>query len=168
MKVKEIMKTGIISLDPNLSCKEAARVFLENKISGAPVINARGELVGIISEKDIFRGLFPCYRDFYEAPDAYLDFEELEADAAAAAKESVSKVMITRLITASPETPILKVAAQMLSSGIHRLPVVDGGKLAGIVTRRDIYRAIMRKYLGLKEVKENKKRPARSKTVKSK
>jgi CBS domain-containing protein len=108
--------------------------------------------------------MFPSYREFYETPDAFLDFEELEKEVTRAGERRVEEVMAQRLITATPETPILKIASQMIASGIHRIPVVEGQKLVGIVSRRDIYRAIMREYFGLWEVeeKETKAKPKSS------
>jgi CBS domain-containing protein len=150
MKVKEIMKTEIIKINAEKTCKEAAKLMIESKISGAPVVDESGKLVGIISEKDIFRSFYPSYKEFYENPEYYYDFEMLEKNAKIFSEsKKVKDVMAERLITAEPETPVLKVGAQMVASGIHRVPVVENGKLVGIVSRRDIYRAIMRIHLGM-------------------
>jgi CBS domain-containing protein len=155
MKVKEIMKTQLITIPKETSCKEAARILLKEKISGAPVVDDTGKLIGIISEKDVFRSLFPEHKEFHESPESYLEFEEMEYNARSAAEEKkVNDVMTDRLITANPETPILKIGALMIASGIHRVPVLKKGKLIGIATRRDIYRAIMREYFELWDVME--------------
>ncbi len=155
MKIREIMKTEMVTVLVTLTCKEAARLLIEHKISGAPVVDETGALVGIVSEKDIFRSFYPSYREFYENSDYYYDFERLEGEAQAASEQkTVADVMANRLITAEPDTPVLKVGAQMVASGIHRVPVVENGKLVGIVSRRDIYRAIMRDHLGLWEDKK--------------
>ncbi|MBI2636740.1 MAG: CBS domain-containing protein [Parcubacteria group bacterium] len=149
------MKTEMVTVLVTLTSKEAARRLIEHKISGAPVGDETGALVGIVSEKDIFRSFYPSYREFYENSDYYYDFERLEGEAQAASEQkTVADVMANRLITAEPDTPVLKVGAQMVASGIHRVPVVENGKLVGIVSRRDIYRAIMRDHLGLWEDKK--------------
>jgi CBS domain-containing protein len=152
MKVKEIMKTDIITIHKDLSCKEAARILLENKITGAPVVDDEGKVVGVFSEKDIFRALFPSYREFFESPGTYLDFEKMEEEAESAAVEKkVEEIMKKNYIVATPDAPVLKVGAQMIVTGFHRVPVLEGGKLVGMVTRHEIYQAILKKYFGLEK-----------------
>jgi len=150
MKVKEIMKTEVIRLNQNMSWREAAAMLLENNISGGPVVDDEGSLVGVLSEKDLFRGIYPSYEDFYKTPGAHLDFEKLEKEAGQVENKTVGNVMNKRLITASPDDPILKIGGQMVASGIHRVPVVDENKnLVGTVSRGDIYRAILANYFNI-------------------
>ena len=144
MRVSEVMAVDILCVPPGLSWKEAARLFLEARVSAAPVVDASGSLVGILSEKDLFRGLFPRYVEWMAAPHAFHDFEAMERPDVA--DRDVSELMARRLITASPETPVLKVGALMAASGIHHVPVVDGTKVIGMVNRGSIYRAILQKY----------------------
>ncbi|KKU72873.1 MAG: CBS domain containing protein [Parcubacteria group bacterium GW2011_GWA2_47_26] len=151
MLVKEVMKIKVVTLDPEMTCREAAEVLLQHKISGAPVVDTRGKLLGVISEKDLFRAIYPNYREFHEGEGAYLDFEKLEQEAKGAGDKKISEVMSSRLIVAAPDTPILQIGAQMIASGIHRVPVVDNGKLVGMVSRRDIYGRILNNYFGLWE-----------------
>lgn len=138
------MKTEVIRLNQNTSWREAAATLLENSISGAPVVDDEGNLVGILSEKDLFRGLYPSYKDFYDTPGAHLDFEKLEKEATSIENKNIGEVMNKRLITAKPDDPILKIGGLMVASGIHRVPVVDNdNNLVGTVSRGDIYRAIL-------------------------
>jgi len=150
MKIKDLMKTLVFSLHPDMKWKEAAETLLGRGISGAPVVDDEGKLIGILSEKDLFRGIYPSYEDFYKTPGAHLDFEKLEAEAQQVKNKTVAEVMNKRLISAHPEDPILKIGGLMVASGIHRVPVVDSeDKLVGMVSRRDIYRAILKNYFNI-------------------
>lgn len=150
MKVKDVMKKDLITVHQDMTCYEAASLLLKHKITGAPVVDDQGKLVGVFSEKDIFRALFPNYQSFYENPELFLNPEESEKEVKSNILErKVSEVMKKNFVVANPETPILKVAAQMITTGFHRVPVLENGKLVGIVTRHEIYRAILEKYLNL-------------------
>ena len=68
MKVKEIMSREIITVTPETLLKKAVAILAKQKISGLPVVNKDNKLVGIISEKDILRAMYPSYAEFYENP----------------------------------------------------------------------------------------------------
>lgn len=145
------MKTDVITVSPSLSWRDAAALFLGRGISAAPVVDDAGHLVGILSEKDLFRGLFPSFKDWVQAPENYLDFDLMEHHAADAMGKTVADVMSTRVITAAPSTPVLKIGALMVSSGIHHIPVIENDVLVGIVGRGDMYRAILKQYFGMEK-----------------
>ncbi len=149
MKVSEIMKKEVIAVKKGTPYREVAEILIKNKISGAPVVNDKGEILGVVSEKDLFRAVYPDYKDFYESPEAHLDFERLEEEAKKAGDKKVEEFMSTRLIIADPETPVLKIGALMVATGIHRVPVVKDKKVIGMVSRRDIYRAILKERFNL-------------------
>ncbi len=149
MLVREVMKTKVVVIDKEMNCRDAAQVLLQHKISGAPVVDEKNKLVGVISEKDLFRAIYPSQAEFIEAEGSYLDFEKLEQEAKGAGDKKVAEVMSMRLITATPDTPVLKIGAMMIASGIHRIPVVDGEKLVGMVSRRDIYSKVLKNYFEL-------------------
>ena len=150
MKVKEIMHTNPFTIAPSVRCDEAVRMFLEHHVSGAPVVE-EGKLVGFLSEKDVFRAMFPDYKDFYLTPESALDYDRMENEARSAAECPVADVMSRRPLTAGPETPVLKVGAHMVATGMHHVPVVEEGKVIGLVSRGDIYRAILQRYFVDKE-----------------
>lgn len=144
MTVKEIMKTNIISFRKGTSVFEAAKILAENKISGAPVIDEKNRLIGIVSEKDIFKALYPNYEDFYLETGMRTDFEKIEKRTSEVIKLKVEDIMRKEVISVSPDTSIVKVGAIMLARNIHRVMVVKENKPCGIVTRRDVYRAIFK------------------------
>lgn len=132
-------------------------MLLHHHISGAPVVSREGGVIGVVSEKDVFRAIYPSYEEWYAGPQAFTDFLALEQEARAAQEKRVEQFMSTRVKSVSPDTPVLKVGALMVATGIHRVPVVDQGKLVGMVSRRDIFRAILRVHFGLDETTDGKK-----------
>jgi CBS-domain-containing membrane protein len=152
MIIRELMRGTIATVQAETSWKDAAQLFFDHHISAAPVVDDHGHVVGILSEKDLFRGLFPSFRDWVQTPESYLDFSAMEHDAALAGSKTVKEVMSSRVLTAMPDTPILKVGALMVASGIHHIPVVEKDVLVGMVGRGDIYRAILKAYFGMERV----------------
>jgi len=150
MLVKDIMFTDFITLSPKMTFFEAAKIFLSKRISGAPVVDEKGTLVGILSEKDLFRGLYPSYEKYYTDPDYYLSEQGLQEAMEESKNKLVEDVMSKRIITATPETPILKIGGLMVATGIHRIPVIDkNNKVIGMVTRGDTYRKILQEKFDL-------------------
>ncbi len=144
MKVEEVMTREVIAVLNTMTFFQAAKLFLKHGISGAPVVNKEEELVGVLSEKDLFRALYPSHKDFYTNPRTYIIGDGLEHAAKEAANKVVADITSKRLITTTPRTNVLKIGGSMVATGIHRVPVVEGKKLVGMVSRGDIYRAIMR------------------------
>ncbi len=150
MKIRDVMHSPVLSLPFDTSYEDAARFLFENDITGAPVTNDAGDVIGIISEKDLYRVLYPYYRSFYETPELYTDFESREAKVDEIKRNPIERFMTREVVTARPEDPIMKVGGIMIARGIHRMPVLDeAGTMIGIVTRRDIYRTIIKARLGM-------------------
>ena len=154
MLVKEIMTKKVITLKPEETLKEIAVKFAKNNISGAPVVDDEGKVIGIVSETDIFTTL---KRNFSELKLVHLDpalsmvglsFKETPTDKKT---EEIfqdiggimaSVIMKHNVKTVGPEDDI-KVVVDIVSTGkINRVPVVDDGKLVGIVTRGDIIKGM--------------------------
>ncbi len=146
MLVRDVMQQVAVVCEKNLSWREAAEKLLTHRASSACVVNEEGKLIGILSEKDLFRGMFPAYGEWSAEPHAYLDPEELESNARQTEGKCVADVMSERLITTTPTTPLLRVGGIMVASGVHHVPVVEDEKIVGMVGRGDIYRAILQKY----------------------
>lgn len=144
MYVKNIMTTQVITLLDSMTFLDAAKSFLAYKLSGAPVIDKHGQLVGILSEKDLLRAMYPSYNNFYINPQYFLRDAEMESVAESAKEKTIKDIMSPRVIMTTPETHVLKIGGQMVASGIHKVPVVDKDKrLVGMVSRRDVYRAML-------------------------
>lgn len=153
-RVKDIMTEDVITVSPDASIYDCAKLLGEKKISGVPVVDGDGEVVGMLSEADIMKLIesrdisinliLPSPLDVLELPVRMkLGLDELANSAEKAASARVRDMMTKSVVTISPEEDISKAAKIMADENINRLPVMDEkGKLAGIITRGDIIEAI--------------------------
>ncbi|HMP89203.1 MAG TPA: CBS domain-containing protein [Kiritimatiellia bacterium] len=118
--VREVMATGLLTLKPDMSIFQAITHLLKNRVSGAPVVDDSGKLVGILSEKD-------CLQVF--ANEAF--FSE-------GSSGSVKDYMSKDVKTIDPDDDVFKAAELFMQHSFRRLPVVDDGNLVGQLSRRDI------------------------------
>ena len=135
--VREVMATSLVTLRPEQDIHDAIGSLLKHRISGAPVVDAAGQLVGILSEKD-------CLRVF--ASDAYYQL----------AGGVVGDYMSRTLTTVDPDDDVFKVAELFTHNSYRRLPVLDEGKLVGQVSRRDILQASLKLLHGKKPWTDSK------------
>jgi CBS domain-containing protein len=156
MKIQEAMQKDVIRFQPEDRIVEVAQSLRENKISGAPVVNKEGHVVGIISEGDIMRLLevhsprinliLPAPLDLIELPVRMkYELDEIAEDMNKAASILIGEIMTKKVITIGPDADISDAAQLMDTHDIKRLPVVDdNSKMIGIVTRGDIIGAVVR------------------------
>jgi len=149
MKVKDVMETDLVSVLPETRYEEVAKIIYSHNISGVPVVDMDGGLLGFISEKDIFRVLYPWYKSYYEHPEYYTDMEGRESKVLDVKEMKAEMLMVKNPIATSPNEPIMKVGALMMAHRISRMPVVENGRVIGMVSRKIIYRAILKKNFGL-------------------
>jgi CBS domain-containing protein len=145
MKAADIMTLGAATIRPDASIAQAAQLMLQYRISGLPVVNAAGDLVGIVTEGDLLRRAEsgteqrrPRWLEFLLGPGKLAD-EYVHTHS-----RRVEDVMSRDLITVSPETPVSDVVEQMERQGIKRLPVVREGKVVGIISRANLLRGLAR------------------------
>jgi CBS domain-containing protein len=131
MLVKDVMTTKVHTLFISDSYSKIVNLLVSRKITGVPVVNKSGKVVGVISEKDLFFRLFPSQKRFYKNPEYYMNFEHLEDESRKISKLKARDFMSRKLITVSPEDNILKACSLCLIYNIRRL-VLDRGKLVGI------------------------------------
>ncbi len=148
MKVREVMIAPVVTVSPKTSYEETAALLHKHKISGMPVVDDAGNLIGIVSEKDLFRAMFPSYENYAREPYVYHDPELQEDEIEEIRAQPIEKYMNRRVVTIDADACILSAGGLMLGRGLHRLPVVENKKLIGIITRRDIYGTIFKKHLG--------------------
>jgi CBS domain-containing protein len=120
LTARDIMTEGVITVRPTCTIQEAIELLLAERISGLPVIDDRGRLVGIVTE-------FALLAVAYD--------ESIMQDA-------VSQHMTTDLLTIEASDPIRKVADLCVVHRVRRVPVTEGGKLVGLISRCDVLRAI--------------------------
>ncbi len=144
MRARDVMSNGVLSVLADASVFEAAELLVSARVSAMPVVNEQDEIVGIVSEADLMRraeiGTSP-HKNW---------LQRLLADDASKAREyvhthsqHVKDVMTKAVITVEPDAKLAEVAEKMLQHNIKRLPVVDEGRVVGIVSRADLLQALM-------------------------
>lgn len=141
MKVSDLMSREVLTATPETPLKEAAGLLARKGISGVPIVDDRGAVVGVLSEADVLvkaggesrRGGFLAW--FMEP-----DFDLQDKITATTAGEAMS----APAITIGPDRPVHEAAALMVNESVNRLPVVEDGALVGILTRADVVRAFTR------------------------
>jgi len=149
MKVRDVMETEVITVPEHASYEDVAKILYTRNISGVPVVDKDGNLVGALSEKDLFRIMYPFYKSYYEDPGSYTDLEARENKIEEIRSHPVKGFMTQNVVTVAPDMPVMRAGALMLARGVNRLPVVEDGKLIGIISRRNIFREILRHHLDL-------------------
>lgn len=146
MKVSEIMTREVQALSPEMSVKEAAQFLLEKGVGGAPVINEEGKLVGIVSESDlIMEEVKLQFPTFFHLLDGFIflsNWRDYQEKLRKAVGLKVADVMSSPVITVEAEASVEEAATLMVEKHISRLPVMDEGKIVGIVSKRDLVKAI--------------------------
>ncbi|WP_017295939.1 CBS domain-containing protein [Geminocystis herdmanii] len=145
--VAEVMTPNPITVTPQTPLKEAISILVENKISGLPVINETGNLLGIISETDLMwqeTGVEPPPYIMILDSIIYLqNLNRYEKEIHKALGQTVGEVMNDKIITIEPTESVKKAAQLLHDKPVRRLPVVnDDGKIIGIITQGDILRAM--------------------------
>lgn len=144
MKARDVMVAPVITVPPSASVKDAARLFLEHRISAVPVVDEQGRMVGIVSEGDLLRRAeigTERRRSWWltmiaEGPTLAADYVKSHA-------RRVADVMTPNVLAATPDTPLQEVATTMERNAIKRVPIVSGGRLVGIVSRANLVQAFV-------------------------
>jgi CBS domain-containing protein len=143
MKVRDIMTRKVLSIEPSASVFQAVHSMLQNKISGLPVVNTDGDLIGVVTEGDFLRRAEtaterkrPRWLAFLAGPGKLAD-EYVHTHA-----RKIADVMTPEPFTVTEDTTLDKVVQLMEKHRVKRLPVVRGKKLVGIVSRANLLHAL--------------------------
>ncbi len=145
---RDVMTSDVVTLTPSQPLRDAARVLLDRGVSGAPVVDSEGRLVGILSERDLIDGekrrthlphvsLFGVF---------ILSEETLRRAFSDGGFIEVREIMTPKPIYVDPETRLTEITGLLTARKVNRIPVVDGGRVVGIITRGDILRALSREW----------------------
>lgn len=148
MNVSEIMTLNAISVQPRTTVIDAARIMLANHVSGLPVLDESGVLVGVVTEGDLLRraeigteGEQAGWLKVLLQPAA------VAADYVATHSRHVSGVMTHNPIFVTPDTSLAEAVHMMLRKHVKRLPVLQGDKLIGVISRADLLKALTSKLI---------------------
>ncbi len=143
MKVVDVMTREVVSISPDASVMEAVRLMLQHKISGLPVVDAAGDLQGVLTEGDFLRRAETgTERKHSRVIEFLLGPGRLATDYVHASGRKVSEVMTPDVRTVTEDEPLEKVVHLMERYRIKRVPVVRGAKVVGMVTRANLMRAL--------------------------
>jgi CBS domain-containing protein len=143
MIATDIMSPDVISVTPDARVIDVAEIFIANRISAVPVLEANGKLVGMVSEGDLMRRAEtqterrrPWWLEALVANDTHAN-DYVKANA-----QKVADIMTRDVVTAAPDTPIGEIAALLERHHIKRVPIVSDGKVIGIVSRANLLQAL--------------------------
>jgi CBS domain-containing protein len=125
--VKDHMTKNLVTLSPDMEIRKAAHLLIKHDISGAPVLDKHGRLVGVLTERDCMRVAMQA--DYHGEPGGL-----------------VKEFMSGNPQWVGPEQSILTLADLFINGRFHRYPVVDDGRLVGVISRRDVMRAMGKYY----------------------
>jgi CBS domain-containing protein len=123
MLIKDHMVTQVVTLHPDMEILRASQVLIGSDVSGAPVLDQHGRLVGMLTERDLLKVVL--HAGYHGEPGGL-----------------VRDFMANNPVSVTPDDTILELAERFLKEGYRRYPVVDGGRLVGVISRRDVMRAM--------------------------
>lgn len=148
MVARQIMEARVLTVDPEMTADEVLQLFLERQITGAPVVDEDGKLLGVISQTDLLRhqgGVDahpapPQPPSYYLEADGELLVRHLQVEGRAATR--VRDLMTPAAYTTEHATPLQAIARFMWRKRIHRVLVTRRGTLVGVITTMDLLRAL--------------------------
>jgi CBS domain-containing protein len=146
LKAKDVMTREVVTFTPETPISEAARTLLDKRVNGCPVLDASGRLVGILCQSDLVaqqkKLSLPTVFTLLDGLLPMTSMTDLDREMEKIAAITVGKAMTAAPEYVSSETPIEDVATLMVERGFHTVPVLDGGKLAGVIGLEDILRTV--------------------------
>jgi CBS domain-containing protein len=147
LSAKDIMTAEVITVAPDMEITAAAKLLLDNRINGAPVVDAAGRLVGILCQSDLITQqkklpvptLFTLLDGIIQLSAA----KQLDKEVRKIAALKVADAMTPKPVSVHPDTGIETVAALMVDNSFHTLPVVDGTRLVGVIGKEDMLRTLL-------------------------
>jgi CBS domain-containing protein len=150
-RARDLMETRMVSVGPDTPLPDVHRLFVEEEISGAPVVSDDGTLLGVVTQTDLVRALdeerdtvrmeTTYFHDLlpYSSPDWSAEPDDLQ-DRLATLR--VSDVMTQSVLTVPPEAPAPAIARALRERRVHRLFVVQGNRLIGVISAFDLLRLV--------------------------
>jgi CBS-domain-containing membrane protein len=146
--VREIMTTDVITLSPDTEIVKATQMLLDNRINGAPVVDESGRVLGILCQSDLIAQQkklpLPSVFAFLESLFPLASMKKIEREVRKIAALTAADAMTPEPVTVSPDTELETVAALMVDSNFHTLPVVENKRLVGVVGKEDVLRTLIR------------------------
>jgi CBS domain-containing protein len=147
LKVKDIMTKELVTVSPQTEITIAAKILLEKRINGLPVIDDSGKLVGILCQSDLVaqQKSIPI-PSVYTVLDSFIpltSLKRIDKEVKKIAALKVEQAMTPKPVTVGPETDIEDVARLMVDKKYHTLPVMEGDKIVGVVGKEDVLKTLL-------------------------
>lgn len=147
LRVKDIMTRNVITVTADTDIKDLAKILTENRISGAPVLDDEGNIIGLVSESDLVmlqKNLhIPTVVAIFDAVIYLESLKHFEGELKKMASTKVGDIYSSEFTAVTPETLISEVATIMDEKRLGTIPVIAGGKLVGVIGKVDIVRSII-------------------------
>jgi CBS domain-containing protein len=145
MKASDVMTRNVVTIARGAPIREAIRLMLANKVSGLPVIDAEGEVVGILTEGDLLRrGEIATEKRHWPWLDFLLGPGRTASEYVRSHSRICGELMSPNVISVTPDASLAEIVQLMERRRIKRVPVIDSGALVGIVSRPDLLAAVAR------------------------
>jgi len=145
--VRDIMTTNLITVTQDMDIAGAAKILLDNRINGVPVVDDSGQLVGILCQSDLITQQkklpIPTLFTFLDGLIRLTSMKQLEKQVGKIAALTVSEAMTPKPVTVRLDTRLETVAALMVDSNFHTLPVVEDSNLVGVIGKEDVLRTLL-------------------------
>ena len=142
-----IMETDVIKVSPDTDIISAAQILLENHINGVPVVDVEGRIQGILCQSDLIfqqkKVSIPTVFSFLDGIIPLSSSKHLDKELEKIAAMNVGQAMVKNPVTAHPDMPISEIASLMVEKHFHTIPVVEEGKLVGIVGKEDVLKVLI-------------------------
>jgi CBS domain-containing protein len=145
LKAEDIMTKDVIAVKPETTVEELARLLIEHKISGAPVVDEENRLVGIVTENDLIKKNARLHiPTIVRLFDAYflLDSNKVEEEIKKMVAGTVDEICNKKIVSLTEETSLEEIATIMSEKKIHLLPVLRDSKVVGIVGKADVVKSM--------------------------
>ena len=146
LKAKDIMTRKVITVNPETEVVQAARLLLDHHINGLPVVDNEGNLKGILCQSDLISQQrkipVPSFFIMLDGVIPLTSPKHIEKELQKMGATKVSEAMTSDPVTVGPDTTLEDIATLMVKRNIHSLPVLDQGKLVGIIGKEDILRTL--------------------------
>lgn len=142
MRIHDVMSTGVVTGKATDTAREVVIKMLSRHCGAIPIVNGSHDLLGIVTLRDVMLPMYPNYGDYMHDNVHSRDFLEMEQNYPEVLGKKAEEIMARNPLTVSPEMPILEAASYMGLKHFRRLPVVEQGKLVGMVSIGDIHRGL--------------------------
>lgn len=138
MQAQDVMRSEVQCVTETTKLRELSRAFRYYGVTTIPVVDETNVLVGVVNEADLLRAMLPNYAELQDNIHYMHDFEYLEDRADAVENLPVKEIMVRGTISVDKKAPLMRVIALFLLKSYSHIPVVEGGRIIGVVTRTDI------------------------------